>query len=71
MPYSTNCPQCHQPVLSDKQIEVSGKHYTLFRCPHCVERLGVGKQSAKRLLEFVVDAEGKVRRLSEVRAEGA
>ncbi len=68
MPLVTNCPRCNQPVSTYKQIEIGGKHYPLFRCPRCTERLGVGRQSSARLLAFVVDSEGHVRRLSEITA---
>jgi hypothetical protein len=64
--YVTKCPACDQPVSSDQQTEINGKRYPLFHCPRCVEQMGVGKQSAKRRLRFVVDGEGKVRRLSEM-----
>jgi hypothetical protein len=62
----TNCPRCHQPVPSDEKMEIAGKLYPVFHCPHCIERLGVGRQSSARRLMFVVDAEGHVRRYSEL-----
>jgi predicted RNA-binding Zn-ribbon protein involved in translation (DUF1610 family) len=66
MSLATKCPSCNQPVESDETREIGGKHYAVFHCPRCTERLGVGRQSAARRLMFVVDSEGRVRRYSEL-----
>ncbi len=71
MSYATNCPRCGESVATDEHTEIRGKRYPLFRCPRCTERLGVGRQSAARRLAFVVDAEGRVRRLAEMLREDA
>jgi hypothetical protein len=60
------CPSCQRQVTSDHQMEISGKHYAVFRCSYCRERLGNGNHAVSTQLTFAVNDDGRLLGLAEL-----